>query len=89
MVRVIDVGREPVDLAGRGGFSGVVAIENVSRNEAVWFLPATAAGEDAPDDRVGHLLRPGEREEAVQIRAGAALWCWSQGPAAVAVGPRL
>ena len=88
MVRVADVGTEPVDVAGQLALVGVVDVENVSASAPVRFVVAEAAGEAAPADRVGHLLRPGERV-AVEVRAGAPLWIWSQGPAAVAVGPRL
>lgn len=88
-VNAVDVGSVPVDVAGHLGLGpSVVAVENASV-APVWILPLEGVGEPAPADRVGHLLLPGERVD-VQIRAaGAPLWVWSQGPAAVVVGPRM
>ena len=88
--RVARVRPEPTDLAARFNLDGsVVVIENVGIHP-LWFLPAAIAGEAAPADRVGHLLRSGRRQE-VQPRGGAGwpLWVWSSHPTAVAVGPRL
>ena len=89
-VRIVDIGREPLDLTAALSLDGsAITVENVGIHP-LWFLPAGNAGEAAPEDRAGHLLEPGAREP-VQPHGGAGfpLWVWSGHPTAIAVGPRL
>lgn len=88
-LQIAAVGREPVDVAAR--FSpgkSAITIENLGVHP-LWFLLAEAAGEAAPDDRIGHLLEAGTRETVEPHGAGFPLWVWSQHPTAIGVGPRL
>ena len=90
MIRIADIDTEPVDLAARFALDGSpVTVENAGIHP-LWFLPALAAGEAAPADRVGHLLEPGERQD-VELRGGAGfpLWAWSGHPTTIGVGPLL
>ena len=88
-VRVAGVGVEPVDLAARFSLDPVVTLENLGQ-APLWFVRAAAADEEAPADRVGHLLEPGAHEAVEPLGAGFPLWVWSgQAPTLVGVGPRV
>ena len=73
LLRVTNVGKAPVDVSA--GLDGRLTIENLG-TAPLTFVVAEAAGEAAPADRRGHLLRPGKRE-TLQVASGAPVWAWS------------